>query len=81
MKNIKYTDAPVSVERALERGEPVTDFLPTPDRLIRRQSKQKITIAIDSDALARYKAYAEENGGHYQTLIDNVLGSYAKHYL
>jgi predicted DNA binding CopG/RHH family protein len=66
------------VNRALDMSEPVDDFLPPPDQLIRRSAKKRITIAINSDTLASYKAFAKANSSNYQVLMDNALDAYAK---
>ncbi len=81
MKNEVYSDAPKEIEEALESGEIVTDFIPSPDKLIFKAKKEKITIAIDKSSLEAYKGYAKKHKAKYQTMMNDVLSSYAEKYL
>jgi len=81
MNNVKYTDAPTEIERALDNATPIDDFLPSPAELIRKIEKEKITIAIDKHSLELFKHYAKKHNAKYQTMINGVLGSYADKFL
>ena len=81
MSNVRYTDAPDDINEALEHAVIVEDFLPSPEEFIQRAKKEKITISIDKHSLDLYKAYARKNDAKYQTMINDVLGSYADKYL
>jgi len=48
--------------------------LPPPEELIRK--KQAITIRLDTDVVEWFK----EQGGQYQTLINEVLRRYKDHF-
>ena len=80
---IKYTDAPPDVERALDRAlsgnVEFVDFLPPPEQLVRRQDRRKITIMLDSHIIDFFKRAAKEHGVKYQTMINNLLDSYVHH--
>lgn len=78
---VNYTDAPEEIERSLESAVAVDDFLPTPDKLVRKTEKTKITIAIDNSSLELYKKYAKKHNAKYQTMINSVVGSYADKFL
>jgi uncharacterized protein (DUF4415 family) len=78
---INYTDAPADVERALEDAVILEDFLPSPDELVRKTEKEKITIAIDKRSIDLFKQYAKKHDAKYQTMMNGVLGSYADKYL
>lgn len=78
---IKYKDAPAKVEESLEHAIVVNDFLPSPDELIRKTEKEKITIAIDKHSLDLFKQYAKEHNARYQLMMNEVLGSYASKFL
>jgi uncharacterized protein (DUF4415 family) len=69
-----YEDAPSEVEKALSRAERIEDALPPPDQLVRR--KQAITIRLDADIVDWFK----EQGGQYQTMINEVLRRYKDHF-
>jgi predicted DNA binding CopG/RHH family protein len=81
MRNVSYTGAPDDVRESLENPIFVDDFLPSPEKLIRKTEKEKITIAIDKRSLELYKKYAKKHNAKYQTMINGVLGSYAEKYL
>ena len=78
---VSYTDAPAEIAEALESANKLTDFLPTPDQLILKTEKEKITIAIDKSSLELFKKYANKHNAKYQTMINSVLGSYAEKFL
>lgn len=79
MKNI-YSDPEKSVMEALDSAVLVEDFLPSPSELVRKSTKEKITILIDSDCINFFKAEAKKNHTKYQTMMNEVLSQYAKHY-
>ena len=79
-KNKIYTEAPISVSKAIREGEIVTDFLPPPDKLVRREPKVKITIAVNSGSIDFFKKYARKNNVKYQTMINEVLDKYVQKY-
>lgn len=81
MKKIDYTEATKEVEAALDSAMLIDDFLPTPDKLVRKTEKEKITIAIDKHNLDLYKRYAKEHDASYQSMINGVLGAYANKFL
>lgn len=76
-----YTDAPADVAEALENAVPVEDFLPAPEQLRLKTGKKKITIAVDERSLELYRGYAKRHNAKYQTMMNEVLGSYAEKYL
>jgi len=78
---VNYTDASSDIEQSLEEAIAIGDFLPSPDELVRKTEKAKITIAIDKRSLDLYKQYAKKHNAKYQTMINGVLGSYADKFL
>jgi len=81
MSNIRYTDAPDDINEALDHAVVIEDFLPSPEEFILRAKKEKITIALDKHSLELYKAYAKKHDAKYQTLINDVVSSYAEKHL
>ncbi len=69
-----YSDAPADVEEALKSARKIEDQLPPPERLVK--SKQSITIRLDSDVVEWFK----QQGGQYQSLINEVLRRYKEHF-
>jgi uncharacterized protein (DUF4415 family) len=77
MSKTKYTDAPDDARESFDNPIFVENLLPSPEEFIRRAKKEKITISIDKHSLDFYKAYAKKHNAKYQTMINDVLGSYA----
>ena len=80
-KTIKYVDAPKEIEEALDEAEVIYDFLPSPEHIILKKEKAKITISLDKHSLDLYKQYANKHNTKYQPMINKVLSSYAEKFL
>ena len=80
-KNDGYTDAPAGIAKEMEESVSVPNFLPPPEELVRKKSTKKITIAVDSDSLEIFKAYAKKHGAKYQAMMRKILDSYAKNFI
>jgi len=79
-RNEIYTKAPKSVSKAIFEGELITDFLPPPEKLLRKEPKVKITITLNSGSVNFFKKYARKNNVKYQTMINEVLDKYVQKY-
>jgi predicted DNA binding CopG/RHH family protein len=79
-KKIIYTNAPKSISKNIMEGELISDFLPPPEQLVRKESKVKITITLNSQSVDFFKHHAEINNTKYQTMINNVLDLYVQKY-
>ena len=79
-KNKTYTEAPRNVSKAILDGEIIKDFLPPPEKLIRKEPKVKITITLNSGSVDFFKSHAKQNNVKYQTMINEVLDKYVQHY-
>jgi len=79
-KNIIYTDAPRNISKAIAEGDMVTDFLPPPEKLIKKEEKIKITISLNSGSIDFFKTHAKKNHVKYQTMINEVLNKYVQKY-
>jgi predicted DNA binding CopG/RHH family protein len=77
---INYTEAPRSISRAITEGEIIADFLPSPDELVRKEPKVKITITLNAGSVNFFKKYALKNNVKYQTMINEVLDKYVQRY-
>lgn len=73
-KKIKYTD-----ER-LGNLKVVRDFLPSPEQLMLREGKVKVTISLSKYSVDYFKAVARDNNSKYQKMIRNVLDHYASQF-
>jgi hypothetical protein len=79
--NIRYTDAPTDMEQLLDTAVITDGLLPSPSELVRKTEKERITIAIDKHSLELFRQYAKKHDAKYQSMINGVLGSYAKKFL
>ena len=79
-KTIMYTAAPKNLSKRIAEGEILTDFLPPPDKLVRKEPKVKITISLNSMSLNLFKRYALKNNVKYQAMINEVLDKYVQKY-
>jgi predicted DNA binding CopG/RHH family protein len=61
-------------------GEIISDFLPPPEQLVRKEPKVKVTITLNSKSVDFFKYFAEKNNVKYQTMINNVLDLYVQRY-
>jgi len=75
-----YTEAPKNISKAIIEGELITDFLPPPEKLIRKEPKVKITITLNSGSVDFFKKHAKQNNVKYQTMINEVLDKYVQRY-
>ncbi|HUC95973.1 MAG TPA: CopG family transcriptional regulator [Candidatus Saccharimonadia bacterium] len=78
---VNYTNAPSDIEQALDDATVIRDFLPSPEELVSRGEKKKITIAVDKRSLELFKEYAKKHKTKYQPMMNGVLSSYAGKFL
>lgn len=75
MKNrIRYRDEPLGKLMVID------DFLPSPEQLVLREDKIKITIALSRSSIQFFKQAAKENKTQYQKMIRGVLDYYASRF-
>ena len=79
-KKIVYSEAPSEISNVLNTGIVVEDFLPPPDRLIKKTEKVKVTISLNSNSIDFFKKCAKKNNVKYQTMINEILDQYAQRY-
>ena len=79
-KKAIYTEAPKNISAAITKGEIISDFLPPPEKLIRKEPKVKITITLNSGSIEFFKKHARKNNVKYQTMINEVLDKYVQKY-
>jgi predicted DNA binding CopG/RHH family protein len=75
-----YAEAPKNIAKAIVEGEIIADFLPPPEKLIRKEPKVKITITLNSGSIEFFKKHARKNNVKYQTMINEVLDRYVQKY-
>jgi uncharacterized protein (DUF4415 family) len=79
-RRISYAEAPKNISRAITEGKIITDFLPPPEELARKEPKIKITISLNSGSVDFFKKFARKNNTRYQTMINEVLDKYVQKY-
>ena len=79
-RKVLYSESPRSISKGITEGEIVSDFLPPPEELIRKDPKIKITITLNSGSVDFFKKFAKRNKVKYQTMINEVLDKYVQKY-
>jgi len=73
-RKIKYTDEPI------DKLKVIKDFLPSPEQLVLKEEKVKITISLNKSSVDFFKKVAEKQHTSYQRMIRKVIDWYASHY-
>ncbi|MDR0555239.1 MAG: CopG family transcriptional regulator [Treponema sp.] len=60
-RKVVYTEAPKSISKEIAEGEIIDDFLPPPEALVRKESKVKTTITLNSGSADFLKESARKN--------------------
>jgi len=71
---IKYADEPMGKLKI------VKDFLPSPDQLVLKEDKVKVTISLSKASVDFFKKEAEKNRTSYQKMIRRVIDFYTSKY-
>ena len=79
-KKIIYTEDPKNISKAITEGEKIVDFLPSPEKLARKEPKVKVTITLNTGSIDFFKKHARRNNVKYQTMINEVLDKYVQKY-
>lgn len=73
-KKVRYTDERVAM------GERVTDFVPPPLALVKREPTTKVTLELTQSSLAFFKKQAKRARVPYQRMLRSLIDAYAKQY-
>jgi len=68
-KKIVYTDD-------LIKARVIENFLPSPDKLIFREKKTRVTLALSDRSLDFFKSAAKKHGASYQAMIRRLVDYY-----
>ena len=71
---IKYTD-----ER-MGKLKVVRDFLPSPEQLVLKEDRVKVTISLSKSSIDFFKKEAKRNRTSYQRIIRHLIDLYASGY-
>lgn len=70
MKNkLKYSDEPIE-------ARVISDFLPSPENLMLKEKKTRVTLTLTQKSLEFFKDAAKEHGASYQAMIRRLLDFY-----
>ena len=75
-----YPLPPKNDPRPILEGEIISGFLPSPEKLVRKEPKVKITITLNKGSVDFFKKYAKQNNVKYQTMINELLDRYVQIY-
>jgi predicted DNA binding CopG/RHH family protein len=67
----KYTDGPIGNIKI------ISDFLPSPEQLVKKETNVKVTINLRKDSVDFFKSVAKKNNVQYQKVIRRLLNTYA----
>lgn len=79
-KKTTYKTAPKHIADAIRVSDIIEDFLPAPEKLIKKEETMKVTILLSRKSINFFKDKAKKIGVPYQTMIKNVLDRYTSHY-
>ena len=79
-KKVIYKSAPKDISDAIISSKIIDDFLPAPEKLIKKEDNIKITILLSKRSISFFKEKARKVGIPYQTMIKTVLDKYTTHY-
>ncbi len=79
-KKTTYKPAPRGISEAIAVSDIIEDFLPAPEKLIKKEETVKVTILLSKNSIDFFKEKAGKSGVPYQTMIKAVLDRYTAHY-
>ena len=68
-KNIKYKNEPIE-------AKVISDFLPSPEELVLKEKRTKVTLTLNEKSLNFFKNKAKKHGASYQAMIRRLLDYY-----
>lgn len=66
---IKYSNEPVE-------ARVISDFLPSPENLILKEKKTRVTLTLTQKSLDFFKSAAKKHGASYQAMIRRLIDYY-----
>ena len=68
-KKIIYTDEPI-------KSKKIKDFLPSPEELVFKNDKKRVTITLSQKSINFFKKKAKKHKAPYQAMIRNLIDHY-----
>jgi predicted DNA binding CopG/RHH family protein len=75
-KKINETPLRVNYGDELIEARVVSDFLPSPENLILREKKTRVTLTLTEKSLDFFKSAAKQHGASYQAMIRRLIDYY-----
>jgi hypothetical protein len=72
-KTIRYTQGEIG-----KTGPVLKDFLPSPDKLVLRESNVKVTLSLSQRSVDFFKREAKKQHVPYQRMIRALVDAYAE---
>ena len=72
-KTVRYTKGEIG-----KIGPVMKDFLPSPDKLVLRESNVKVTLSLSSRSVDFFKREAQKQRVPYQRMIRALVDAYAE---
>jgi hypothetical protein len=72
-KTVRYTKGEIG-----RIGPVMKDFLPSPDKLVLRESNVKVTLSLSSRSVDFFKREAQKQRVPYQRMIRALVDAYAE---
>lgn len=66
---IKYSNEPIE-------ARVVSDFLPSPESLVLKEKKTRVTLTLTDKSLDFFKSAAKKHGASYQAMIRRLVDYY-----
>ncbi len=80
MKKQTYKAAPKALSDAIMDSERIDDFLPEPEKLMKKKEETKITLSLTKESVQFIKTRASKIGVPYQSMIKTIIDRYADYY-
>lgn len=68
-KQMKYAGEPIE-------ARVISDFLPSPEELVLKEKKSKVTLTLTEKSLKFFKDNARKHGASYQAMIRRLIDYY-----
>ena len=68
-KKIKYSNEAI-------RAKVISDFLPSPEELVLKEKKTKVTLTLSEKSLKYFKDRAKKHRASYQAMIRRLIDYY-----
>ena len=79
-KKTSYSKAPEDIALAITQSERIADFLPAPEKLLKKENSVKVTVSLSKDSINFLKNKAKKSNGSYQQMLRKIIDLYVSYY-